>query len=631
MDLREKVAQLPALPGVYLYKDADGTVLYVGKAKNLRSRVRSYFSEDRLAESKTGSLIGEARDIQFIEVDNNKEALALENNLIKQYKPRFNILLRDDKTYPYIKLTGEKYPRVYVTRRLLKDGSTYYGPYFPGNLAHRLVNFIHRHFLVPSCKIDFSRLHTHPCLQFHIHRCLGPCVSGLTTDEAYAAAVRNVRLFLEGRHRDLADDLELRMQEAAAGERFEEAAGLRDLVTTVREMEERQKMASAEGDNTDIFAFYAEPPLLAVNLFHLRNGKIVDRREMFWEDQISFDPSEFFAALLKQVFLNQQYIPGHIHVPADFEDREELADFLSEKRGRRVEISTPQRGSKRALIDLVGTNARHSFDQRFRVLKPSSKSIQGALQDALNLPSSPKRIDCFDISHIQGTDKVASMVVWEDGKMKKSDYRKFIIRTVEGNDDFASMREVATRRYARLQEEKKPFPDLLIVDGGLGQLHAAAGALEELGITDLPLASIAKREEWIYVYGQEDEPIVLDKFSPILHLVQTIRDEAHRFAVAFHRTRRSANRLTSELHDVSGIGPKTVQKLLTVFGSLERVRSASEGEISKAIGPAAAKRLLDYLNVNRGNGGVPLMQISPAPSVRPEDAAQRLEPDLPRR
>ncbi len=608
MDLREKVAQLPTLPGVYLYKDAEGTVLYVGKAKNLRSRVRSYFNEDRLAESKTGSLIAEAHDIHFIQVDNNKEALALENNLIKQYKPRFNILLRDDKTYPYIKLTAEKYPRVYVTRRLLKDGSTYYGPYFPGNLAHRLVHFIHRHFKVPSCKIDFSRTHTHPCLQYHIHRCLGPCVSGLTTDEAYAAAVRDVRLFLEGRHRDLADDLEFRMQEAAGGTRYEEAAGLRNLVATVREMEERQKMDSADGDNTDIFAFYAEPPLLAVNLFHLRSGKIVDRREMFWEDQLAFDPSEFFGALLKQVYLNQQYIPGHIHVPVDFEDRDELEEFLSEKRGRRVEIGTPQRGAKRALIDLVGTNAKHSFDQRFRVLKPSSKAIQEALQDALNLPTAPKRIECFDISHIQGTDKVASMVVWEDGKMKKSDYRKFIIRTVTGNDDFASMREVVTRRYGRLQQEKKPFPDLVIVDGGLGQLHAAAGALEELGITDQALASIAKREEWIYVYGQEDEPVVLDKFSPMLHLVQTIRDEAHRFAVTFHRTRRSASRLTSELHDVAGIGPKTVQKLLTVFGSLERVRSASEGEISKAIGPAGAKRLLDYLN----GAATPLVQITNA-------------------
>jgi excinuclease ABC subunit C len=376
MELREKVAQLPTQPGVYLYNDGEGKILYVGKAKNLRSRVRSYFNEDRLAEAKTGSLIAEARDIDFIEVDNNKEALALENNLIKQYKPRFNILLRDDKTYPYVKLTNERYPRVYVTRRILKDGAGYYGPFFPGNLAHRLVHFIHRHFKVPSCKIDFSRHHTHPCLQFHIHRCLGPCVTGLTTDEAYAAAVRDVKLFLEGRHRDLANELDRRMAAASEDMRFEEAGNLRNLATTVREMEQRQKMDAAEGDNVDIFGYHAEPPLVAVNLFHLRNGKIVDRREFFWEDQEEFEASAFFEALLKQVYLNSVYIPGLIHVPADFESRDELEDFLSEKRGHKVEIHTPQRGTKKALLGLVETNAKHSFEQRFRVLKPSSKAIR---------------------------------------------------------------------------------------------------------------------------------------------------------------------------------------------------------------------------------------------------------------
>jgi len=591
MDLREKAAQLPARPGVYLYKDADGNVLYVGKANNLRSRVRSYFSEERLADAKTGTLVAEARDIQFIQVDNNKEALALENNLIKQYKPRFNVLLRDDKTYPYIKLTNERYPRVYVTRRILKDGATYYGPFFPGNLAHRLVHFIHRHFLVPSCKIDLNRRHTHPCLQYHIHRCLGPCVAGLTTEETYQAAVHNVRLFLEGRHRDLAQELEARMNAAAAEMRFEEAASLRDLIATVREMEEKQKMAAVEGEDIDIFAYYAEPPLVAVNLFHLRNGKIVDRREFFWEDQIDFEPAEFFEALLKQIYLNHQHIPRRIHVPVDFEQRQELEEFLSELRGRKVEIAAPQRGTKKALLALVETNAKHSFTQRFRVMKPSSKAIQQALQEALNLPDLPRRIECFDVSHIQGTDKVASMVVWEDGKMKKSDYRKFIIKTVAGNDDFASMREVITRRYARLQKEKLPFPSLVLVDGGLGQLHAAAEALEALGITDQPLASIAKREEWIYVYGQEEEPVILDKFSPILHLVQNIRDEAHRFAVTFHRTRRNLQRLTSELDQIPGIGKKTVEKLLRTFGSLERVKQASNEELSRVIGRAAARKL----------------------------------------
>jgi excinuclease ABC subunit C len=528
---------------VYLYKDAHGTVIYVGKAKNLRSRVRSYFNEDRLIDVKTGTLIAEARGIEFIQVDNEKEALALENNLIKQWKPRYNILLRDDKTYPYIKLTAEKYPRVYVTRRLRKDGATYFGPYFPGNLAHRLVHFIHRHFLVPSCNVDLTRNHTHPCLEFHIHRCLGPCVQGLTTDDRYAEAVRAVRLFLEGRHKDLAKELRERVEAASSAMRYEEAAALHDLLRTVEEMGEKQKMAAAEGSDTDILAFYAEPPLVAANLFHLRHGHIVDRREFFWEDQMEFAPEEFVASLLKQVYLNEPYVPSFIHVPAEFEEREVLEEALSEKRGRKVEILTPQRGPKKHLFDLVESNAKHSFDQRFRVMKPSSKAIQEALRDALGLEHAPRRIECFDISHIQGTDKVASMVVWEEGKMKKSDYRKFIIKTVEGNDDFASMREVITRRYARLQAEEKPRPGLVLVDGGLGQLHAAAGALFDLGITDQPLASIAKREEWIYVYGQEQEPIVLDRFSPVLHLVQLVRDEAHRFAVTFHRARRTASRL----------------------------------------------------------------------------------------
>jgi excinuclease ABC subunit C len=594
MELRDQVAQLPFAPGVYLYKDAGGRVIYVGKAKSLRTRVRSYFNEDRLADVKTGTLISEACGIDYIQVDNEKEALALENNLIKQYKPRFNILLRDDKTYPYVKLTHEKYPRVYVTRRLRKDGATYFGPYFPANLAHRLVHFIHRHFLVPSCKVDLTRYHPKPCLQYHIHRCLGPCVEGLTTDDAYAGAVRDVKLFLEGRHGDLARGLRSRMEAASEVMRFEEAASLRDLLSTVEEIEERQKMAAAKGDDVDIFASYAEPPLVALNLFHLRNGQIVDRREFFWEDQDEFDEPQFFSSLLKQIYLDQEYVPAEIHVPVEFEDREALEELLSEKRTRKVEIRTPQRGQKKALLDLVQNNAKHSFDARFRVLKPSSRAIQEALQDALNLPSAPSRIECFDISHIQGTDKVASMVVWEDGRMKKADYRKFIIRTVIGNDDFASMREVVTRRYSRLQAEDKPMPGLVLIDGGLGQLHSAAESLEALGIIDQPLASIAKREEIIYVYGQEDEPVVLDRFSPILHLVQSIRDEAHRFAVTFHRSRRNARQLTSELDAIHGVGKKTVLKLLKEFGSSELVRAASEEQLAALVGKAAARRVKEH-------------------------------------
>jgi len=588
--LREKAAQLPLQPGVYLYKDAAGAVLYVGKAKNLRARVRSYFNEDRLAEAKTGSLIREAHELEFILVDNEKESLALENNLIKQYHPRFNILLRDDKTFPYIKLTNEKYPRVFVTRRIRKDGQ-YFGPYIPASLAYRLVKFIHRHFLIPSCKVDFSRTHTHPCLEFHIHRCLGPCVQGLTTDAIYAEHVQDVRTFLDGRTHDLTAGLRARMEQASENMEFERAAALRDLIQTLGEVEQNQKMAAASGDDTDIFSYYAELPQVAVNLFHLRNGRIIDRREFFWEDLAELDPHEFFSTLLMQVYATGQHLPSTIHVPLELEDCDVLEELFTEKRGRKVEIHTPQRGQKKALLALVGSNARHSFEQRFRVLKPSSKAIGEAVEEALNLPAPPRRIECFDISHIQGTDKVASMVVWEDGRMKKADYRKFIIRTVEGSDDFASMFEVVTRRYSRLQEEGKPMPGLVLIDGGLGQLHSAAAALDAIGILNQPLAALAKREETLYVFGQEDEPILLDRGSPVLHLVQMIRDEAHRFAVTFHRNRRDARTLTSELTEIPGIGPRTIEKLLKRFGSLTGVKAATDAELNESVGPAVAAKL----------------------------------------
>src|SRR5579863_2986647 len=479
MEPREKAALLPDSPGVYLFKDAAGTVLYVGKAAALRSRVRSYFLESSWIDAKTGSLAREIADLETILVGNEQEALALEHNLIKQYHPKFNVLLRDDKTYPYIKFTAsEKYPRVYFTRRVKKDGSLYFGPYFPVSLARRILHFIHKRFLVPSCFVDLTKSHPRPCLQYYIKRCLGPCVEGLTTDERYAEAARDVLLFLEGRRQDLIKSLEERMATAAEKELFEQAAVYRDLLKTLEDIEERQRIASAQGDDTDVLGYYAEPPLLAANLFHLRGGRVVDRREFYWEDLQDFDPHEFVPSLLKQLYLDAEYLPKMIHVPIDFEERELLEQILSEKAGHRVEIFTPQRGSKRAFLDLVENNSKHSFEQRFRVLKPTSRSITEALQNTLNLPEEPKRIESFDISHIQGTDTVASMVVWENGRMKKSDYRKFIIRGDEApagrtrsqNDDFASMYEAVVRRYRRLQEEKKTLPGLILIDGGLGQL-----------------------------------------------------------------------------------------------------------------------------------------------------------------
>ena len=711
MDLHEKIRTLPTGAGCYLYKNAEGEVIYVGKAKNLRSRVRSYFLAASQANAKTGSLMREAVDLEYILVANEREALALENNLIKQRKPRFNILLRDDKTYPYIKLTlGDRHPKVFVTRRLRKDGSAYFGPYFPGNLAHRLADVVRKSFLIPGCKVDLDRYHPRPCLQYYIKRCTGPCVEGLIAQPDYRAIIKDAQLFLEGKTGELEDRLLGRMEAAAENMQFELAARLRDQLGTVHQAGERQRIATTDNDDADVFGFHFENDMLAVNLFHMRGGKIVDRRDLFWEDLPDFEadttaspaeqlqdetdleadpylepspavsapaivedvdagpesdqhsvltsrfeagdpelglspdcaaeapltkdapcfsPAAFFSALLKQLYLDQNYVPKHIYVPVDFPDRAVLADLLREKSGHRIEIAAPQRGDKRSLVDLVCQNAKQSYDQRFRVLQPSTKAMAEALADALNLPEPPERIECFDISHIQGAETVASMVVWEKGAMKKSDYRKFQVKTVEGVDDFASMHEIVTRRYKRFSRtgddtsavapptgKDSVLPSLVLIDGGLGQLHAAAAALQELGLTTQPLASIAKREEIIYVHGQEDEPVVLDRRSPILHVVQKIRDESHRFAIGYHRKRREMRDRTSELDAIPGVGPTTRQRLLTHFGSVRALRQAAEknpDSLRAVVNSATAEKIRHYFLADAVAGDPTAAESSASP------------------
>jgi len=620
MDLHEKIRSIPTLPGCYLYKNAEGVVIYVGKAKNLRARVRSYFLEAAQANAKTGSLMREAVDIEYITVGNEREALALEDSLIKQRQPRYNILLRDDKTYPYIQLTmKDRFPKVFVTRRLRRDGSAYFGPYFPSSLAYRLVELIHRSFLIPSCSVDLSRYHPRACLQYYIKRCLGPCVEGLTTPETYKQAIRDVQLFLSGKAGELEAELKRRMEEAAEAELYEAAARLRDQIITVHQMQEKQRVASAEDEDADVFGFHYENGMLAVNLFHMRSGKIVDRREMFWEDlpelldeeaeeeqklgaceaAADFHATAFFSSLLKQIYLGNAYVPRTVLVPVDFADRAVLSELLTERTGHKIEILAPQRGEKRSLVDLVCLNAKQSYDQRFRVLQPNMKAIQKALQDALTLEEMPRRIECFDISHIQGAETVASMVVWENGAMKKAEYRKFQVKTVMGVDDFASMREVVGRRYKRLLEEKKAVPSLILIDGGVGQLHAAYDALAAIGIQpgvpDQPaLASIAKREEVLYVHGQEHEPIVLERRSPVLHLVQMIRDESHRFAVTYHRKRREMRNRDSELDTIPGVGPRTRQRLLEHFGSVRAIGQAGHDALKAVVSEATAARIREH-------------------------------------
>jgi len=648
MDLQQKIRTLPRQPGVYLYKNAEGEVIYVGKAKNLRSRVSSYLLEKNQQNQKTGTLMREAVDVDYIQVANEHEALALENNLIKQRKPRFNILLRDDKTYPYVKLTmGDRHPKVFVTRKLRKDGGLYFGPYFPGNLAHRLVDLIHRSFLIPSCKVDLNRYHPRPCLEFYIKRCLAPCVENLVPHETYREAIRDVQLFLDGKESELEARITHRMAEAAGSEQYELAAKLRDQLVTVHQLQEKQRIASAENEDADVFGYHFDKEMLAVNQFHMREGKIVDKRDFFWEDlpdllfepaaeleveadtdveeqtapahdpqpwqseaethapaaattnalpqtAPNFSPAGFFSAFLKQLYLDQPYVPKTIYVPLEFPDRAALASVLSTQSGRKVEILAPQRGDKRSLVDLVCQNAKQSYDQRFRTLTPSKNAIATALQDALNLAEVPTRIECFDISHIQGAETVASMVVWENGEMKKADYRKYKVKTVTGVDDFASMREIIHRRYRKLQQESAPFPSLILIDGGLGQLHAAYAALEEIGVTLQPLASIAKREEVIYVHGQEDDPVVLDRRSPVLHLVQRIRDESHRFAITYHRKRREMRDRDSELLNIPGVGPTTRKRLIEHFGSIRGIKAANQDALTAVVNAATAKKIRDY-------------------------------------
>ena len=589
--LEAKLKNIPAGPGVYLYKDDTGQTIYVGKAKSLRNRVRTYFQLSADFDVRKDQMMDGIEDVEFIVTDTEGEALALENNLIKQCKPKYNILLRDDKTYPYIKLTiNEPCPRAVITRRVRKDGAAYFGPFFPAGLARKTLKLIERYFLIRNCNIQIDGRRPRPCLQYYIHRCLGPCVEGLTTFGQYQEAVKDVKLFLEGRNNDLIKRLHVKMEEASAAQQYELAAHYRDAIDTMETLAERQKMAVMGYDDIDIFGFHQEEHMVAVSIFHMRGGRVVDKREVFWEDQFNFDSGEFFQSVLKQYYVDAPFIPVEIHVPADFEDRDVLEQWLSERRGRKVEIRTPQRGAKRELMELVHRNARLSFLQRFRAAMPSPAAISKEIEEALDLEKPPRRIECFDISNLQGSDVVASMVVWEDGRMKKSDYRRFIIRSLSGQpDDFQSMREVVTRRYKRIQEEGLPMPDLVLIDGGIGQLHAAQSALDELNIVDQALSSIAKKEEIIYIAGREDEPIVLERRSPVLRMIQQIRDESHRFAITFHRERRGRRTLTSELSEISGIGLKTTQKLLTHFGSLANIREATVQDLQGVVNRTQAE------------------------------------------
>jgi excinuclease ABC subunit C len=606
MTLEEKIKSLPTNSGVYIHKNADGKIIYVGKAKNLKNRVRSYFQSSRNMDAKTRELVKRIADFEFIVVDNEVEALVLESNLIKLHKPRYNIMLKDDKQYPHIKVTKEPFPKAVITRKILKDGANYYGPILPASLARKTLDLINRAFQLRTCDIEIDGKLPRPCLEYHLKRCLAPCVKELCKPDEYVEAVRDVKLLLEGKNRELADELEQRMWQFAEKQNYELAAKYRDLRGTVLALGEHQKMAVSPDRDVDIIGFYRERQRLALQLFTMREGKIVGRREFFWEDLDAddFDASEFLGEVLAQYY-STDYVPLEIHVPADFADREVLEKVLTERRGRRVKILDPKRGQKAEMITLVENNARIAFEQRFRVLKPDTQKVLEELQEILELPHLPERIESFDISNIQGAENVAGIVVFENGKPVRAEYRRLIIRTVEGANDFASMNEAVFRRYKRLLAEEKPLPQLIFIDGGKGQISAASAAMQSLDLEMIPIVGLVKPPKHhnqishLLRFGHEDRPVKFEAGLPVFRLVQQIRDETHKTAVEYHRKRREMRDFTSELTAIEGVGEKRKVKLLRNFGSIERIAKASVEELSPFVGEKTARLVAEHFERQR--------------------------------
>jgi len=640
-ELKEQIGRLPEQPGVYLYFNAEGDTIYVGKARALRDRVRNYLGAYG-GDPKTDALLNEIARLEVIVTDSVVEALALENNLIKQRTPKYNILLRDDKNYPYLQLTtGEAFPRVLVARRVDRDGSFYAGPFLPAHFARKTMGLTHRLFGIRSCNEVITGKRDRPCLEYDIKRCIAPCVETICSPEEYSRAVRLTELFLGGKNDELISTLKGRMLDAASGERYEEAAQLRDAVRTVQTLHDRQqKMATAELGHRDIFGVKVGPAGVAVQIFQVRSGRVVERVELGSEEAIVGSGEGPVGGVLEaaiQQFYELRGAPPEVHVPAEPDEREALETWLSDRAGRRVKIVVPHRGDKRSLVDLANRNAALAYQTRFNQTTTARYDALEMLQHVLGLPVLPRRIECFDISTIQGSETVASMVVCEDGRMRRAEYRKYRIKgtgqkrlrphraadmdirgevsaSVRGgggapnaaaalgtpggapppvNDDFAAMHEVVLRRYRKVLEQGGPFPDLIVIDGGKGQLSAAYAALEALGLANLVAVGVAKKEELLFTRDRDDA-IALAANDPGLLLIQRIRDEAHRFAVAFHRRARAMRDLHSELDHVPGVGPRRRRTLLTTFGSLAGVRRATREELEAIVGRKVADAVLAF-------------------------------------
>ena len=591
-ELADQIRALPDQAGIYVFRDRRRRPLYVGKAKSLRKRAASYLRDAQ--EARIATMLREAASIDFVLSGSEAEALLLENNWIKSKKPRYNILLRDDKTYPYVKLTlQDDYPRVALTRRLRDDGAEYFGPYLPAGLARKAINLVQKLFEIRVCTIDIDGSLPRPCLYYDLKRCLGPCVDGLTTHGAYSAAVRQARLFLSGRNDELVRELKSDMRRASDELEYESAARYRDTIAEVEALSQRRRLYSAGGEDVDIFGVYSAGGDAAVVVLVMRGGQVLDRRELFWEGKRRVGAGAVLSELLPQLYDRTTFLPREIHLPLEIEGAEALEEWLSERRGGRVYLRWPARGPKAHRVALAMRNARLAFRRRFRRGAQELEAVT-LLADHLELGEPPTRIEGVDISNFQGTEMVGSLVVWEGGRLKKSDYRTYNVRGFAAPDDFAAIRQVVTRRYKRRLEELGSMPDLILIDGGRGQLNAALAALAELGVEDTPVVGLAKRAEEIYL-ASRPEPVRLDRHDRGLQLLQLIRDEAHRFAVSRHRARRSKRTLTSRLDEYPGIGPKRRRRLLEELGSVERVRRASRSELQRVLGAKVGGRLHDHL------------------------------------
>jgi excinuclease ABC subunit C len=596
----DRLAALSTGPGVYIMKNVRGDVIYVGKAAALRNRVRSYFQERGHSDPKTRELVSHITDFDVIRTDTESEALILENELIKRYQPIFNVRLKDNKTYPYICITNEEWPRVISTRRIIRDGSRYYGPYTSAGSVHKTLDLLNRLFPYRVCDIKITGDAPRPCLYYHMGRCLGPCISA-TTKEEYDRAIEGVALFLEGRGEELIPAMQARMEDLAENLEFERAAKIRDELSAIEHVLERQKIVTGKGDDADVVAVAQSAGGDAVvQVAFIRNGKILGSEHFFMSGaRIEDAPGQILSSFVTQFYEDAAVVPPELVLEHALPDEGLLSDWLADRRGGRVRLTVPKRGDKRQLVEMVAKSAVENLEQnRLRWLNDEQRMTAALteLSDELGLPALPRRIECFDISNLQGTNTVASMVVFEDGKPKKSDYRRFSVKTVEGIDDFASMREVVGRRFKRLATEPDTEawarqPDLVIIDGGKGQLNAALAALKEVGIT-VPTVGLAKENEELFLPGQQT-PVILDRDSQALYLVQRVRDEAHRFAVSFHRQKRQKTAIKSALDELPGVGPKRKKALIAAFGSVKRIREASEEQLAQVegISPALARQI----------------------------------------